>query len=427
MLGDIVGNPLPCVIWLDDPPFGAVVINMPADVSGRVGYYSGDLPVARAILGMGPPHSEVESDSLGNYEFQHPPENCVLHISKLTDVGGINSLDAIKVIRHAIGEEPFDDPYELLAADVNVDDFINALDAIKIVRAAVGVEDLISGDWAFNPDSVLFEPLMGDTIQDFIAVRMGDVNGDWEPDEGRGRLAGTSEAIREIITLAFPDSTVDMEASSVQMPLLVNEFNDIGAISLRVTFAETVLQYSSVISMVDGVTFITNLVGNEIRIEWYDATGGENPISIGSDTLLAVEYELIGEPGESSPIHFTNACMIGDAIGNPIEDSVYIDGSCTIEDDGTNVADSTVPIFQLRQNYPNPFNPKTEIPFNLPEDLIVNLRLYDLAGRCVRELVSNMEYPAGIHRLIWDGMDSTGKPLSSGVGSSGFRVGGALS
>jgi hypothetical protein len=45
--------------------------------------------------------------------------------------------------------------------------------------------------------------------------------------------------------------------------------------------------------------------------------------------------------------------------------------------------------FQLAQNYPNPFNPETEINFTLPENNFVTLKVYDVSGRLIKELVND--------------------------------------
>ncbi|MDP2982935.1 MAG: T9SS type A sorting domain-containing protein [Candidatus Latescibacter sp.] len=71
-------------------------------------------------------------------------------------------------------------------------------------------------------------------------------------------------------------------------------------------------------------------------------------------------------------------------------------------------------VFTLRQNTPNPFNPATAISYTLRKSSPVSLKVYDLLGREVVSL-SEGEKPAGEHRVVWNGSDSKGKQVSSGV------------
>lgn len=65
-------------------------------------------------------------------------------------------------------------------------------------------------------------------------------------------------------------------------------------------------------------------------------------------------------------------------------------------------------------NYPNPFNPLTTVNFVLDRDGPTTVRVYDLKGRLVRELVDG-EFAAGPHSVPWDGMTGTGGRAGSGV------------
>jgi len=68
----------------------------------------------------------------------------------------------------------------------------------------------------------------------------------------------------------------------------------------------------------------------------------------------------------------------------------------------------------LIQNYPNPFNPVTAIQFSVPKDSYVNLKIFNILGKEVATLISG-DVSAGYHKVIWNGRDKTGKPLSSGM------------
>jgi len=67
----------------------------------------------------------------------------------------------------------------------------------------------------------------------------------------------------------------------------------------------------------------------------------------------------------------------------------------------------------LEGNKPNPFNATTTISFNLPQSGSFKLSIYNLAGRLVRKFGSQAE--AGYHSIVWDGTDSRGNQVASGV------------
>jgi hypothetical protein len=69
---------------------------------------------------------------------------------------------------------------------------------------------------------------------------------------------------------------------------------------------------------------------------------------------------------------------------------------------------------RLEQNHPNPFNPETTIRYTVPTGGLVDMKIYDVSGRLVRTLVSR-ELPAGEHSVLWDGKNTGGESVASGV------------
>jgi hypothetical protein len=70
--------------------------------------------------------------------------------------------------------------------------------------------------------------------------------------------------------------------------------------------------------------------------------------------------------------------------------------------------------FVLHQNFPNPFNPTTTLHYDLPEDALVNITIYDILGREVRTLV-NQTQDAGYRSVIWDATNDYSMPVSAGI------------
>ncbi len=71
-------------------------------------------------------------------------------------------------------------------------------------------------------------------------------------------------------------------------------------------------------------------------------------------------------------------------------------------------------LFALHQNYPNPFTSSTRIGFSLALEADVTLVIYDVAGRRIRTLV-NRRMTAGNHIERWDGHNTVGQAVSSGI------------
>ena len=79
------------------------------------------------------------------------------------------------------------------------------------------------------------------------------------------------------------------------------------------------------------------------------------------------------------------------------------------------IIDETLPItYELYNAYPNPFNPITTLRYDLPENAVVNITIYDMMGRQVKSLVNGLE-PAGYRSIQWDATNDTGQPVSAGL------------
>jgi hypothetical protein len=100
----------------------------------------------------------------------------------------------------------------------------------------------------------------------------------------------------------------------------------------------------------------------------------------------------------------------GGDLGGPCDDPIR-----NLDEFNQRIANGTVQKtekaldFALLGAFPNPFNPATTIKFQMPQAGLVNLKVYDTAGRLVTTLV-NGRRDAGAHEVTFDGSN-----LSSGV------------
>jgi len=94
-------------------------------------------------------------------------------------------------------------------------------------------------------------------------------------------------------------------------------------------------------------------------------------------------------------------------------DDIYWDGGATSSVDENENLDTPIK-FNLQNNFPNPFNPLTTVRYDLPEDGLVNVTIYDVMGRPVKYLV-NSQQNAGYKSIQWNGTNDAGQPVSAGL------------
>jgi len=90
--------------------------------------------------------------------------------------------------------------------------------------------------------------------------------------------------------------------------------------------------------------------------------------------------------------------------------SVYYSSEIVAINEGSELPTS----ISLGSNYPNPFNPSTTVPFSIDISADVTLRIYDIKGSLVATLI-NRHLSAGNYAVDWDGINTNGVLMSSGV------------
>jgi len=121
---------------------------------------------------------------------------------------------------------------------------------------------------------------------------------------------------------------------------------------------------------------------------------------------IFISYDLIEGIGYGGYYYCLDDGRSSDLLGCVINGVVYGD---TVMTGVTQISSEVPENFLLKQNYPNPFNPTTKINYELRTAGFVSLRVYDVMGKEVSELV-NENQKAGSYEVIFNGAN-----LPSGI------------
>jgi len=171
----------------------------------------------------------------------------------------------------------------------------------------------------------------------------------------------------------------------------------------------------------DGLTGILQAPGNTIH---YNATSiSGNPLFLGGDDIYDPLYYSLaaGSPSinTGTPDTLGLDLLPYDLAGNWRVWNGRIDMGCYEYGSAPWVANDDPYIPEVKpgmmlSNYPNPFNPITTISYQLPKSGKVRLDIYNLKGQHISTLVDEAKV-AGSHTAIWNGTDSSGCSVASGV------------
>ena len=181
-----------------------------------------------------------------------------------------------------------------------------------------------------------------------------------------------------------------------------------------------VLRYDiSSLVPVELASFSASVTAAGVELKWTTATETNNfgfSIERRSENSDFTEIGFVKGNGTST---VTNSYSFVDT--RPLEGAVYyrlkqvdLDGSVSYSNEIMADNSGAINGFHLYGNYPNPFNPSTTISFNLSEKGNVRVIVRDILGSEVAEIFNGIAAP-GINRVQWNGSNSAGQMVNSGV------------
>ena len=198
---------------------GQFTVNTVYNVSGSVHFWYGNAGVPGVTLKLaGSQIYNAISGSDGNYAVQSVPSGMYMlnpaknSVDEATTGSSITPLDASVVLQHVVGLTNLTGP-AAIAADVDHLNGINGLDAYYILQKSVDLIQLpFSGAgavWKFNPDQRFYTSLEDNqTEQDFTAILLGDVSGNWTAAQSGTTILASSN-LSDTVILALEAAQPD--------------------------------------------------------------------------------------------------------------------------------------------------------------------------------------------------------------------------
>jgi len=325
--------------------------------------------------------------------------------------------------RHILGIQPLGSPYKIIAADVNLSTSVSTLD-IVLARAVIlgNTATFPNGKlWEFvESDFVFADPLnpffyqsnrvnnnisTNQTGQNFIGIKLGDVNNSW--DANTPKMSATGE-----VKFLVDEYTV-MPGDEILVPVKVKDFNNVAGYQFTLSWNPNVLSFVEVNSQsVNG--HYGKLKTNEglLTTSWNSETG--DALTLNDEAVLfELNFSVTGETNSYSEIKIGSELTASEAYNDRLDLLTVIPTNGMVNvGDATGIFNSKSSIFNLKVQ-PNPFSTSTNIIFGLPRKETARIAVYNLQGKQIRYWQA--EYEAGGHTIEWAGDDDAGNSLSKGL------------
>jgi len=320
---------------------------------------------------------------------------CTLQPFKNDDLlNGVSTFDLLLISKHILGQQLLENPYDLIAADVNASGSISTFDILELRKLVLQISDefpngntswrFIEADHVFaNPSDPFSEPIPESTWlsnmnrdmvgKNFIGLKVGDVNG-----SASANFSGEN-SLEDRTVGEFSLSANDVElkkGKTVRVPLFAEGENTLAALQATIDFDFEKLKFRDIHAgwMNIETHDFAEIEPGIVTLSWFD---NEALYTQSGDELFYLEFEVLEATTLANALFInsmkTPAIAFQDG-GNPLNISWRIHAAPTVPVDDAS-------FFELMQNRPNPFTGETVVFFRLEEEMPVRMELIDLSGR----------------------------------------------
>ncbi len=313
---------------------------------------------------------------------------------------GLDSWDLVLMIRHILRINDFDTAYKTIAADINRNNEVTISDVIDLQRVLLYYENEFTNNnsWRFVDASINFDDPFNpftETITDFafvklseynneqqfIALKVGDVSGNADPNN---LLVGDSRT-DEALTFTVKDQAFKA-GETYTIDFTTEDLKNLVGYQYTLNYDPAMLKFIDLnTGSLENLTKNNFVVLEEegvINTNWFSAAAVtvEDAIAPYSITFQAKQDGSLKDV-LSINSRYTKAIAYQ-------ENEIAMDVNLNFQ-----VADQLIPAnsLELYQNKPNPFMGETQIGFNLPKSMDATLEFYDLTGRKLFQIKQNFE------------------------------------
>jgi len=310
-------------------------------------------------------------------------------------MNGVSTLDLVLIMKHIMGQQTFDSPYKMIAADMDNSGRVSAIDLVELRKLILNVYEALPNNtsWKFinsNQELTLEDPWTyseglaytdlsaGIMNGNFIAVKIGDVNGSATANATSVTTENRSGAT---LVLEIEDREV-IAGENVAIDVMSSNYNDV--IGYQFTLNVDALQ----ITDVEGGSLDINSGNVAIDKEVMTMSYHSNNVQTSSNNEVLFTIHAIAEQAgsladmldlnssvTSAEAYLTDALEIAD-----VKLGVRTDGNVEL-----------VAGYELYQNEPNPFNGVTQVGFRLPSASAATISVYDVTGKVIKRVTQDYE------------------------------------
>ncbi len=375
-----------------------IVAHHPVALSGFIHTLSDTTMADAEVWLTGGMDTMMMTSQSGDFEFEEVPADEDYQVRPTRDGddrNGVTTQDLIKLLRHVLELDTLDNPYLLLAADVDSSGVVDIADYQQLRRLVLNQDTAFANNtsWRFVPMDYTFSdptnPFV-DTIPDYIqleevhenmdslafmAIKIGDLNMDAIPQEDLNEEVA-SRSGTDTFTLSVDDQTMQagnrytLEFKTTELPVTSGfQFAlQMDPELLRIIEVEGVA--------IGGENFGTSqlsqgiLTSSWVRLEEVNMQDNEQLVF-----RLVVESESYTQLSQAMQL----------LVGGTRPEAYSLEGAVKPLAISFRAVDTEAPEFSLLQNRPNPFTDQTLIGFTLPTNTMARLSIYDQYGRLLKE------------------------------------------